>query len=151
MQILGGTMNQIVNPIQDDVDLQNRRMMLARALGDSQTRAAPKPSGPLGITPVDYNAFSDNFFKFYKPGSQPKPDPQQTQQTQQPNQFEQTPQSPSQLENILLSPTGQPLQNPGMRNPGMQNPGMLNPTNAINYSGSNNSNYNSNSARGGYG
>lgn len=140
MQILGGTMNQIVNPIQDDVDLQNRRMMLARALGDSQTRAAPKPGGPLGITPVDYNAFSDNFFKFYKPGSQPKQDPQ-LQQTQQPNQFEQTPQSPSQLENILLSPTGQPLQNPGMQNPGMLSP--VSPTNATNYFGS------TNSARGG--
>jgi len=137
-------MNQIVNPIQDDVDLQNRRMMLARALGDSQTRAAPKPSGPLGITPVDYNAFSDNFFKFYKPGSQPKPDPQQTQQTQQPSQFERTPQDPAQmeaifgqpqslLENTLLSPVGQTPQNPGMQNPGMQNAGMLSPTNATNY------------------
>ena len=138
-------MNQIVNSIQDDVDLQNRRMMLARALGDSQTRAAPKPSGPLGITPVDYNAFSDNFFKFYKPGSQPKPDPQQT-----PSQFERTPQDPAQmeaifgqskqaqLEHIFGSPTGQPLQNPGM-----QNPGMLSPTNATNYFGS------TNSARGG--
>ena len=142
MQILGGTMNQIVNPIQDDVDLQNRRMMLARALGDSQTRAAPKPSGPLGITPVDYNAFSDNFFKFYKPGSQPKPDPQ-LQQT--PSQFERTPQDPAQmedifgqsnrtqLEHIFGSPTGQPPQNPGM----------LSPTNATNYFGS------INSARGG--
>jgi len=137
-------MNQIVNSIQDDVDLQNRRMMLARALGDSQTRAAPKPSGPLGITPVDYNAFSDNFFKFYKPGSQPKPDPQQTQQTQQPSQFERTPQDPAQmeaifgqpqslLENTLLSPVGQTPQNPGMQNPGMQNAGMLSPTNATNY------------------
>jgi len=123
-------MNQIVNPIQDDVDLQNRRMMLARALGDSQTRAAPKPSGPLGITPVDYNAFSDNFFKFYKPGSQPKPDLQQT-----PSQFERTPQDPAQmeaiygqpkqgqLEHIYGSPVGQPSQNPGM----------LSPTNATNY------------------
>jgi hypothetical protein len=141
-------MNQIVNPIQDDVDLQNRRMMLARALGDSQTRAAPKPSGPLGITPVDYNAFSDNFFKFYKPGSQPKPDPQQTQQT--PSQFERTPQDPAQmeaiygqpkqgqLEHIYGSPVGQPPQNPGM-----QNAGMLSPTNATNYFGS------TNSARGG--
>ena len=139
MQILGGTMNQIVNPIQDDVDLQNRRMMLARALGDSQTRAAPKPSGPLGITPVDYNSFSDNFFKFYKPGSQ------QPQQTQQPSQFERTPQDPAQmeaiygqpnrtqLEHIYGSPTGQPPQNPGM----------LSPTNATNYFGS------INSARGG--
>jgi len=137
-------MNQIVNPIQDDVDLQNRRMMLARALGDSQTRATPQPSGPLGITPVDYNAFSDNFFKFYKPGSQPKPDPQQTQQTQQPSQFERTPQDPAQmeaifgqpqslLENTLLSPVGQTPQNPGMQNPGMQNAGMLSPTNATNY------------------
>jgi len=142
-------MNQIVNPIQDDVDLQNRRMMLARALGDSQTRTAPKPSGPLGITPVDYNAFSDNFFKFYKPGSQPQ---QQTQQT--PNQFERTPQNPAQmeaiygqpqspLENVLLSPVGQTPQNPGMQNPGMQNAGMLSPTNATNYFGS------TNSARGG--
>jgi len=133
-------MNQIVNSIQDDVDLQNRRMMLARALGDSQTRAAPKPSGPLGITPVDYNAFSDNFFKFYKPGSQPKQDPQQT-----PSQFERTPQDPAQmedifgqpkqaqLEHIFGSPTGQPPQNPGMQNPGMQNAGMLSPTNAQNY------------------
>ena len=132
-------MNQIVNPIQDDVDLQNRRMMLARALGDSQTRAAPKPSGPLGITPVDYNAFSDNFFKFYKPGYQPKQDPQQT-----PSQFERTPQDPAQmeaifgqpqslLENTLLSPVGQTPQNPGMQNPGMQNAGMLSPTNATNY------------------
>ena len=140
MQILGGTMNQIVNPIQDDVDLQNRRMMLARALGDSQTRVAPKPSGPLGITPVDYNAFSDNFFKFYKPGSQPKPDLQQT-----PSQFERTPQDPAQmeaiygqpkqgqLEHIYGSPVGQPPQNPGM----------LSPTNATNYFGS------TNSARGG--
>ena len=143
MQILGGTMNQIVNPIQDDVDLQNRRMMLARALGDSQTRAAPKPSGPLGITPVDYNAFSDNFFKFYKPGFQPKPDLQQT-----PNQFERTPQDPAQmeaiygqpkqgqLEHIYGSPVGQPPQNLG-------NAGMLSPTNATNYFG------NTNSARGG--
>ena len=147
MQILGGTMNQIVNPIQDDVDLQNRRMMLARALGESQTRAAPKPSGPLGITPVDYNAFSDNFFKFYKPGSQ------QPQQPQQPSQFERTPQDPAQMEAIYGqpqsayqnnmeaiygSPTGQTPQNPGM-----QNPGMLSPTNATNYFGS------INSARGG--
>ena len=147
MQILGGTMNQIVNPIQDDVDLQNRRMMLARALGDSQTRAAPKPGGPLGITPVDYNAFSDNFFKFYKPGSQ------QPQQPQQPSQFERTPQDPAQMEAIYGqpqsayqnnmeaiygSPTGQTPQNPGM-----QNPGMLSPTNATNYFGS------INSARGG--
>ena len=144
MQILGGTMNQIVNPIQQDQDLQMRRMMLAKALGDSQTRAAPQPSGPLGITPVDYNAFSDNFFKFYKPGYQPKPDPQ-LQQTQQPSQFERTPQDPAQmeaiygqpnrtqLEHIYGSPTGQPPQNPGM----------LSPTNATNYFGS------INSARGG--
>lgn len=145
MQILGGTMNQIVNPIQDDVDLQNRRMMLARALGDSQTRAAPKPSGPLGITPVDYNAFSDNFFKFYKPGSQP--------QQQTPSQPEQPAQNPAQMEAIYGQPqsayqnnmeaiygkpTGQTPQNPGM-----QNPGMLSPTNATNYFGS------TNSARGG--
>ena len=140
-------MNQIVNPIQDDVDLQNRRMMLARALGDSQTRAAPKPSGPLGITPVDYNAFSDNFFKFYKPGSQ---QPQPTQPTDtftrpvqnraeaediygQPNR--------TQLEHIYGASTGQPLQNPGMQNPGMLSP--VSPTNATNYFGS------INSARGG--
>ena len=145
MQILGGTMNQIVNPIQDDVDLQNRRMMLARALGDSQTRAAPKPSGPLGITPVDYNAFSDNFFKFYKPGSQPKPDPQ-LQQT--PSQFERTPQDPAQMEAIYGQPQSAYQNNmeaiygkPTGQTP--QNPGMLSPTNATNYFGS------TNSARGG--
>ena len=135
-------MNQIVNPIQQDQDLQMRRMMLAKALGDSQTRAAPQPSGPLGITPVDYNAFSDNFFKFYKPGSQ---------QPQQPSQFERTPQDPAQMEAIYGQPqsayqnnmeaiygkpTGQTPQNPGMLSP-------VSPTNATNYFGS------TNSARGG--
>jgi len=137
-------MNQIVNPIQDDVDLQNRRMMLARALGDSQTRAAPKPSGPLGITPVDYNSFSDNFFKFYKPGSQQPQQPSQSEQpAQNPAQMEAIygqPQSAYQnnMEAIYGKPTGQTPQNPGM-----QNQGMLSPTNATNYFGS------TNSARGG--
>jgi len=144
-------MNQIVNPIQDDVDLQNRRMMLAKALGDSQTRAAPKPGGPLGITPVDYNAFSDNFLKFYKPGSQQPQQPQQPSQSEQPKQFEQTPQDPAQMEAIYGQPqsayqnnmeaiygkpTGQTPQNPGMLSP-------VSPTNATNYFGS------TNSARGG--
>ena len=139
MQILGGTMNQIVNPIQQDQDLQMRRMMLAKALGDSQTRAAPQPSGPLGITPVDYNAFSDNFFKFYKPGSQ---------QPQQPSQSEQPAQNPAQMEAIYGQPQSAYQNNmeaiygkPTGQTP--QNPGMLSPTNATNYFGS------TNSARGG--
>ena len=135
-------MNQIVNPIQQDQDLQMRRMMLAKALGESQTRAAPQPSGPLGITPVDYNAFSDNFFKFYKPGSQ------QPQPTQPTDTFTRPVQNRAeaediygqsnrtQLEHIFGSPPVQTTQNPGMLSP-------VSLTNATNYFP------NINSARGG--
>ena len=62
MQILGGTMNQIVNPIKNDVDLQNRRMMLAQAL-----QAKAPGVQPVNIDPVDVNAFSKGLNKSFDP------------------------------------------------------------------------------------
>ena len=92
-------MNQIVNPIKNDVDLQNRRMMLAQAL-----QAKAPGVQPVNIDPVDVNAFSKGLNKSFDPRYFMGNEPAQPTDTQPTDTFTRPVQNRVEAEGIFGSP-----------------------------------------------